>query len=76
MTTKRLRGTYCIFYIICYWRGPTALSVLCDVGNAKAFGSRMGERTDTYAIFHVYMSANERQIPAESVVFIGKKENL
>ena len=28
-----------------FWRGLTALSILCDVGNAKAFGSRMGRRT-------------------------------
>ena len=34
-----------------FWRGLTALSILCDVGNAKAFGSRMGKETDSYAFF-------------------------
>ena len=41
------RGAY-LYTIIIYssfWRGLTALSILCDVGNAKACESRMGRRT-------------------------------
>ena len=41
-------------YLILYssfWRRLTALSILCEVGNAKAFGARMGRRTGTYAFF-------------------------
>ena len=56
MTMERLRGAFLytlIIYSTC-WRGLSALSFLCDVGNAKAFGSRMGRETDTYAFF-VYL---------------------
>lgn len=35
---------------ISYWRGLTALLILCGWGNAKAYGPGMG-RTDTYAFF-------------------------
>ena len=34
-----------------FWRGLTALSILCDEGNARAYESRMGRETDTYAFF-------------------------
>ena len=52
MTTRRLRSTF--LYIKLYspcWRGLTALSILCDEGNAKAYYPRMGRETDTYAFF-------------------------
>ena len=51
---KRLRGAFLYTLIIysSFWRGLTALSILCDVGNAKAFGSRMDRRADTYAFFY------------------------
>ena len=32
-------------YIYSYWRGLTALSILCGLGNAKALVPRMGRRT-------------------------------
>ena len=53
MTTRRLRGAflYTIVLYSSYWRGLTALSILCDVGNARAFDARMGRETDTYAFF-------------------------
>ena len=35
-----------------FWRGLTALSILCDVGNAKAFGSRMG-REQHLRLFYI-----------------------
>ena len=34
-----------------FWRGLTALSILCDEGNAKAYDLRVGKETDTYAFF-------------------------
>ena len=53
MTTEASRGTflYTLLLYSSYWRGLTALSILCELGNAKAFGSRMDRRTDTYAFF-------------------------
>ena len=45
MTTKRLRGAflYTLFIYSSFWRGLTALSILCGVGNARAFDTRVGE---------------------------------
>ena len=52
MTTKHLRKCVYIYIVIyTYWRGLTALSILCDGGNAKAYSSRMGIETDTCAFF-------------------------
>ena len=51
-----------------YWRGLSALSILCGVGNAKAFGSRIGKETDTYAFF-VYMLTLNMTFKAKSGVF-------
>ena len=34
-----------------FWRGLTALSILCREGNARAYEPRMGRRTGTYAFF-------------------------
>ena len=39
-----------------FWRGLTALSILCDVGNAKAFGSRMG-REQHLRLFYILRKA-------------------
>ena len=54
MTTETSAfGTYLYIFILyspC-WRGLSALSILCDVGNARAFDARMGRETDTYAFF-------------------------
>ncbi len=65
MTTERLRSAFLYTFDLYspYWRGLTALSILCDVGNAKAFGSRMGKETDSYAFF-VYLNnlTTNRQI--------------
>ena len=54
MTTRRLRGAflYTILLYSSFWRGLTALSILCDVGNAKAFGSRMG-REQHLRLFYI-----------------------
>jgi len=35
------------------WRGLTALSILCEVGNAKAFESRVGGRNRHLRLFCV-----------------------
>ena len=51
MTTKRHVERIYTFYYSSFWRGLTALSILCDEGNAKAYYPRMGKRTDTYAFF-------------------------
>ena len=53
MTTKRLRGAflYTLFIYSSFWRGLTALSILCELGNARAFDARIDKRTDTYAFF-------------------------
>jgi hypothetical protein len=52
MTTKRPLGAFLYIYnYSSYWRGLTALSILCGLGNAKACVSRMGKETDTYAFF-------------------------
>ena len=47
MTTRRLRGAYLYTFNIysSFWRGLTALSILCGKGNAKACYARMGRRT-------------------------------
>ena len=52
MTTEASRGAflYTILYSP-YWRGLSALSILCGKGNAKACSPRMGKETDTYAFF-------------------------
>ena len=34
-----------------FWRGLSALSILCGLGDARAFDTRMDRRTDTYAFF-------------------------
>ena len=46
MTTRRLRGAYLYTLLIysSFWRGLTALSILCGLGNARAYDSRMGRR--------------------------------
>ena len=45
---------YVSIYIIIhssYWRGLTALSILCDLGNARACGSRMDRRNRHLRLF-------------------------
>ena len=53
MTTKRLRGTFPIYIILYspYWRGLTALSILCELGDARAYESKIGRETDSCAFF-------------------------
>ena len=55
-------STWCVsIYLILYspcWRGLTALSILCRLGNAKACALGMGKETDTYAFF-VYLREPE-----------------
>ena len=49
MTTEASRGAflYTLFLYSSFWRGLTALSILCDLGNARAYDPRMGRETDT-----------------------------
>ena len=65
MTTKRHVVRFYIPYLYSpCWRGLTALSILCDVGNAKAFGSRMDRRTDTYAFFCIISLSDKNPLTA------------
>ena len=69
---ETLRG-YVSIYLIIYstcWRGLTALSILCDEGNARAYESRMDTRTDTCAFF-VYLRNQQQIAIADSGVFVG-----
>ena len=40
-----------IIYNITYWRGLTALSILCELGNARASYARVGERDRHLRLF-------------------------
>ena len=57
ITTGRWQRDVCVvrfyihYYIVRAGVGWWALSILCDGGNARAYDSRMGRRTDTYAFF-------------------------
>lgn len=78
---KCLRGTiiYLILIVsISYWRGLSALSILCEVGNAKAFESRMGRRTNTYAFFHStnFQTKRARREAQQSVPSTVVRPNL
>ena len=44
--------------------------MLCDLGNARACGSRMGRETDTYAFF-VYMFETNNETSCRLWVFVG-----
>ena len=80
MTTRRLRGAFIYLLYITYWRGLTALSVLCDVGNAKASVPRRAEETDTCAffvslrnlIYHSFFTA-EFEVSARRKTFTNMK---
>ena len=50
---------------ITYWRGLTALSILCDLGNAKVCVSRMGERNRHLRLFCVYARTKGLTLIAE-----------
>ena len=60
--------------IYSYWRGLTALFILCRLGNAKAFGSRIGRRSKHLHLFVYLRKLIAKILFADFGVFIGSED--
>ena len=63
-------------YIILYRRGLSALSILCEGGNAKACSPRMGRRNRHLRLFCVYASNLITLVKASSGCLLAAKKTM